>query len=45
MTVSESEFLLEVKNLDIEYRQIGAVNKADMQSAEMAIRVHLGMAK
>ena len=28
MTVSESEFLLEVKNLDIEYRQIGAVNKA-----------------
>ena len=26
--MSESEFLLEVENLDIEYRQIGAVNKA-----------------
>jgi len=28
VTVSESEFLLEVKNLDIEYRQVGSVNKA-----------------
>jgi mRNA interferase MazF len=24
---------------------LGAVSKSDMQSAEMAIRVHLGMAK